>query len=207
MMRKVLHKCFLKTNYCSVLQMRMLKFEFSLTVNCLVSTPLITRCCYLGNRLTWKGTLQLSMWVKRSQKQPSWLISTMNSFGNNTISLFGVLYKNSVIPNTLCKIICSQSPFACCFMAILIFCLNVSCHATMNIWINCTNNKELWPLTVWSRRHLICFSFPVKGAVLWHQWNTQETFWFLFLFLQTVDDEQEFTLVKHEQLLFWINRN
>lgn len=129
-----------------------------------VSTPLITRCCYLGNRLTWKGALQLSMLVKRSQKQPSWLISTMNFFGNNKISLFCVLYKNSVIPNTLCEIICSQSSFPYCFMAILIFCLNISCHATMNIWINCTNNKELWPLTMWSRRHPICFSFPVKGG-------------------------------------------
>lgn len=118
------------------------------------------------------------MLVKCSQKQSSWLISTMNSFGNNNISLVYVLYKNSVIPNTLCKIICSQSPFAYCHVAILIFCLNVSCHATMNIWINCTNNKELWPLTMWSRRHTMCSLFTIKGGSI----ITSMTFWLFFFF-------------------------
>lgn len=91
-----------------------------------------------------KKALKWNILVNCSQKWPFWLISTMYTFGNNETSLVRVLYEKFIhSKHTLLNNLLTQYIFTYFCTAILIFCLNLSCHATMNIWINYINNEAV----------------------------------------------------------------
>lgn len=93
--------------------------------------------------------------------------------------------------------------FTYCHMAISIFCLNLSCHATMNIWINCINNKELWQLTRESRRHPVFFISNKRGQY----YISVILMYLLFWYFYKIWWKARIYTCKNEQLLFWINRD